>query len=434
MDPEDFDMQLIGSFLSCASRGDRVGLNQMLREGTSPDVQDYDKRTALHLAASEGHASIVELLIQYNANVNLEDRWHRTPLTDARLYGHRDICRILEVNGGKDAINDHPLNFPREQGLNEVNIDPSELDFEHSSIIEQETSVFGRHLIFVEEIGLVELTIPLVFIGFWNLSLTFLASSFSRFGVSEKVKWRGTWVLRTIVKTETFHPETIKLSAKDIFLLRELRHPNILQFLGAIVHGEEMILITEYLSRGNLGDILRKKVRLDILTSLRFALDIARGMSYLHQHKPNPIVHNNLSPKNLLQDEGGHLKIGEYWVQMLYEKIHLFEENCQRDDKSSISCNSLCDTKKDLHSFAIIFYVMLEGRALLPNVTFDITSPKSFDVEPKFKLSRCPVRIQQLIRSCLKPEPSERPTTFASVIEILEEESMSLSKPGCPVC
>ncbi|XP_077243970.1 serine/threonine-protein kinase 12-like isoform X4 [Tasmannia lanceolata] len=393
MDPEDFDMQLIGSFLSCASRGDRVGLNQMLREGTSPDVQDYDKRTALHLAASEGHASIVELLIQYNANVNLEDRWHRTPLTDARLYGHRDICRILEVNGGKDAINDHPLNFPREQGLNEVNIDPSELDFEHSSIIEQ-----------------------------------------SRFGVSEKVKWRGTWVLRTIVKTETFHPETIKLSAKDIFLLRELRHPNILQFLGAIVHGEEMILITEYLSRGNLGDILRKKVRLDILTSLRFALDIARGMSYLHQHKPNPIVHNNLSPKNLLQDEGGHLKIGEYWVQMLYEKIHLFEENCQRDDKSSISCNSLCDTKKDLHSFAIIFYVMLEGRALLPNVTFDITSPKSFDVEPKFKLSRCPVRIQQLIRSCLKPEPSERPTTFASVIEILEEESMSLSKPGCPVC
>ncbi|KAK1269241.1 Potassium channel SKOR [Acorus gramineus] len=50
----------------------------MLMEGISPDVQDYDKRTALHLAASEGHASIVELLIQYNVNVNLEDRWQRT--------------------------------------------------------------------------------------------------------------------------------------------------------------------------------------------------------------------------------------------------------------------------------------------------------------------------------------------------------------------
>lgn len=75
---DDFDMQLIGTFLSFASRGDRVGLNQMLREGTSPNVQDYDKRTALHLAASEGHASIVELLLHYSANVNLEDRWQKT--------------------------------------------------------------------------------------------------------------------------------------------------------------------------------------------------------------------------------------------------------------------------------------------------------------------------------------------------------------------
>ncbi|CAN0913775.1 26S proteasome non-ATPase regulatory subunit 10 [Linum grandiflorum] len=51
----------------------------MLREqGTSPDVQDYDQRTAMHLAASEGHAPIVELLILYKANLNLKDRWQRT--------------------------------------------------------------------------------------------------------------------------------------------------------------------------------------------------------------------------------------------------------------------------------------------------------------------------------------------------------------------
>lgn len=75
------DMQLIGTFLSFASRGDRVGLNQMLRQGISPNVQDYDKRTALHLAASEGHASIVELLLAYKADVNLNDRWRRTVST-----------------------------------------------------------------------------------------------------------------------------------------------------------------------------------------------------------------------------------------------------------------------------------------------------------------------------------------------------------------
>ncbi|KAK4346767.1 hypothetical protein RND71_033106 [Anisodus tanguticus] len=132
-----FDMQLIGTFLSFASRGDRVGLNQMLRQGISPNVQDYDKRTALHLAASEGHASIVELLLAYKADVNLKDRWRRTPLTDAKLYGHRDICRILEVCGGKDSNSDQPLTVRHEGDSIEVNIDISELNMQHSSMIEQ---------------------------------------------------------------------------------------------------------------------------------------------------------------------------------------------------------------------------------------------------------------------------------------------------------
>ncbi|CAH1425785.1 unnamed protein product [Lactuca virosa] len=71
-------MQRIGNFLIHASRSDRVGLNLMLREDISPNVQDYDNITALHLAASEGHDSIVELLLHYKVDVNLDDRWHKT--------------------------------------------------------------------------------------------------------------------------------------------------------------------------------------------------------------------------------------------------------------------------------------------------------------------------------------------------------------------
>ncbi|KAK1326854.1 Serine/threonine-protein kinase CTR1 [Acorus calamus] len=299
----DHDMQLIGSFLRCASRGDKVGLNQMLMEGISPDVQDYDKRTALHLAASEGHASIVELLIQYNVNVNLEDRWQRT-------------------------------NFNYEHGLNEVNIDPSELQLEHSSEIQQST-----------------------------------------IGKSEKVKWRGTWVVKTIIKISD---ERMRLSDKEMSRLRELRHPNILQFLGAIMHDEEMILITEYLSKGNLNKILREKLRLDIFTFLRYALDIA---------------------SNLLLDEGGHLKIGDYWAQMIYEKIHPHQE-IKRTDDSGTLYKSVCDSTedirtKDVRSYANVLYEMLEGRLLIPNDVSSRAISKPVDTEPKFKLSRCPVRIQQ---------------------------------------
>ncbi|KAK6927897.1 Ankyrin repeat [Dillenia turbinata] len=349
---EHFDMQRIGNFLSFASRGDRVGLNQMLREGTSPNVQDYDKRTALHLAASEGHAPIVELLLHYKADVNLQDRWLRTPLTDARLYCHRDICRILEVNGGKDSINDNPVTIRHEQDSNEVNIDISVLNLQGSSIIEQ--GVYGE---------------------------------------SEKVKWRGTWIVKT------YYPVKMTLSAMDNTFLRELQHPNILQFLGSVMHGEEMILITEYLPKGNLHDILSKKIRLDLPTALRYALDIARGMNYLHEHKPLPIVHNYLNSRN--------------------------------DDSSDFSY-SVDDTKNDIALFGIICYQMLEGKHLLADMNWDYTHLKSFNFELNFTVSRYPVRIQNLIENCTSKDPSERPPFFA-VIEVLEEVS-NLLRRSCPVC
>ncbi|KAF9625601.1 hypothetical protein IFM89_024374 [Coptis chinensis] len=356
---DDFEMQMIGSFLSCASRGDKVGLNQMLREGTSPNVQDYDKRTALHLAASEGHASIVELLLHYHADVNLQDRWQRTT-------------------------------FPHEHRVNEVNIDLSELNLKHSSIIDQ---------------GL--------------------------FGESEKIKWRGTWVVQTRIKRYIYKPVELKLSAKDNTLLRELRHPNIVQFLGSVVQGEEMILVTEYLSKGSLHDILKRKIRFDLATSLRYALDIARGMNYLHEHKPNPLVHNNLSPRNLLQDEGGHLKIGEYWVHMLY-LTYTPESMEDRQLNDGISYTSLHDIKKDINLFAFIFYQMLEGGHLLHDTDPELAYQNSINIEPKFKLS-CPMRIQELIRNCWNVDPSKRPT-FTAVIQTLEEVCNKMGRSGCSLC
>ncbi|KAL8034426.1 hypothetical protein ABFX02_12G027600 [Erythranthe guttata] len=214
-----------------------------------------------------------------------------------------------------------------------------------------------------------------------------------------------------------------------ITLLRELRHPNILQFLGSIVQGEDMILITEYLPKGNMNDILAKKVRLDPATCLRYALDIARGMNYLHEHKPRPIVHNNLHPRNLLLDEGDQVKIGEYWVQMLYERIHT------NQDKSQLSNENLdgsYDTKKDIRSFGLIFYQMLEGKHIT-NMNSDYMHLKSIEFEKKFHISRCPGRILQLIEQCTSKDIRQRPS-FGSVIEILEEVILLVKKAGCSVC
>lgn len=71
--------------LSNASKGDVAGVKQLLDEGASIDSSDYDKRTTLHLAASEGHVPVVELLLKRGANVNPVDRWGDT-VNSSYLY------------------------------------------------------------------------------------------------------------------------------------------------------------------------------------------------------------------------------------------------------------------------------------------------------------------------------------------------------------
>lgn len=49
----------------------------------------------LHNACSYGHYEVVELLLQYNANVNAVDLWKFTPIHEAAAKGKYEICRLL---------------------------------------------------------------------------------------------------------------------------------------------------------------------------------------------------------------------------------------------------------------------------------------------------------------------------------------------------
>ena len=68
-------------------------------DGANPDYGDYDRRTAMHLAACEGHTEVLQVLIELGANVNVVDRWECTPIDEAMRKSHIACVRALELAG-----------------------------------------------------------------------------------------------------------------------------------------------------------------------------------------------------------------------------------------------------------------------------------------------------------------------------------------------
>ena len=82
--------------LSAAAVGDLSTIKRLYDKNAKVDMinmADYDKRTALHLASSEGHESVVRFLLDEGNDVNCKDRWKGTPLVDA-LRGEHFECLV----------------------------------------------------------------------------------------------------------------------------------------------------------------------------------------------------------------------------------------------------------------------------------------------------------------------------------------------------
>jgi hypothetical protein len=97
------DANVAGSLCEAAFSGDLEGLKLLLEVVcVDPNTSDYDRRTALHLAASEGHVEVVDLLTSLpNINLSPRDRLGNTPLDDAMRHRRNEARRHLQSKGAQ---------------------------------------------------------------------------------------------------------------------------------------------------------------------------------------------------------------------------------------------------------------------------------------------------------------------------------------------
>ncbi|KAK9014150.1 hypothetical protein V6N11_005319 [Hibiscus sabdariffa] len=105
---------------------------------------------------------------------------------------------------------------------------------------------------------------------------------------------------------------------QEVEVLSCMRHPHLVLLIGACP--ENGCLVYEYMENGSLEDRLFRKDNTPPIpweTRFRIAAEIATGLLFIHQTKPEPLVHRNLKPANILLDRNYVSKISDVGLSRL---------------------------------------------------------------------------------------------------------------------
>ncbi|XP_069945605.1 guanylate cyclase 32E-like isoform X2 [Cherax quadricarinatus] len=219
----------------------------------------------------------------------------------------------------------------------------------------------------------------------------------------------------------------------DLKTIRDLRHDNLLGFVGACVDPPNVCIVTEYCSRGSLKDILENEdVKLDKMFIASLIGDIVQGMVYLHDSAVKS--HGNLKSSNCLVDSRWVVKITDFGLHEL--KSGSESTSVSEAGETHRKCSELLyrapellrDTsappagtqKGDVYSFAIILYEV-HGRhgpwgmseqspvGIIQQVMAGPASGSPPFRPPLGVLENCLDCVRLVLGECWSENPEERP-------------------------
>ena len=221
-------------------------------------------------------------------------------------------------------------------------------------------------------------------------------------------KFRGAQVAVKRIHNQLVSRHNIQLFRREMNMAAKLCHPNLVQFIGATVEGD-MMIIMEFMTTSLRRQLQSEEYFMPKLVK-SISLDVASALSYLHQIKPDPVVHRDISSSNVLLEQlplgRWRAKVTDYGSVNLVRQLNTENPGGPAYAAPEANTPSLQSPKMDIYSFGALMLEMLTGQlparedrtALLCIVHHE--------------------QLLQLIRRCLSERIEDRPSAIAIISEL----------------
>ncbi|XP_047049939.1 serine/threonine-protein kinase STY46-like [Lolium rigidum] len=237
--------------------------------------------------------------------------------------------------------------------------------------------------------------------------------------------YRGTYcsqdVAIKVLKPERVNVDMQREFAQEVYIMRKVRHKNVVQFIGACTKPPRLCIVTEFMSGGSVYDYLHKhKGAFKLPALVGVAIDVSKGMNYLHQ---NNIIHRDLKTANLLMDENGMVKVADFGVARVKVQsgVMTAETGTYRWMAPEVIEHKPYDHKADVFSFGILMWELLTGK-----IPYEYLTPLQAAVGVVQKGLRPTIpknahaKLAELLQKCWQEDPAQRPD-FSEILGTLQK-------------
>ena len=212
-------------------------------------------------------------------------------------------------------------------------------------------------------------------------------------------KFRGLQVAAKCLHTLIVSDYNRQLFVREMSIAARVRHPNLVQFIGAMMEGEPIIL-TEMMSTSLRALLERRPFNPAQIISI--SLDVARALNYLHLMHPDPIIHRDISSANVLLEAGPsnswRAKVSDYGSANLLQQLRTAGPGNPTYAAPEADIPSQQSPKMDVYSYGVLLLEMCSRRF-----------PNPEECETLLQRVQQPTMVA-LIRQCMEQEPMRRPT------------------------